>query len=103
MKDGEVISDEFLRTLDDHTNPDGTRTLIVTSSSFGMRGFDYRSSKGIALVIAASFTNQRQASQGLNRVGRFGDPCKRVIAKGVELIDKEKELNYTASLIQFMN
>lgn len=41
--------------------------------------------------------------QGLNRVGRFGDQCKRVIAKDIALIDKEKELEYTASLVQFMN
>lgn len=56
MKDGEEINDEFLRTLDKR-GPDGLHTLIVASSSFGMRGFDYRSLKGITLIIAASFAH----------------------------------------------
>jgi hypothetical protein len=56
IQDGEDINDEFLRTLDNRSGPDGFHTLIVTSSSFGMRGFDYRSpNKGITLIIAASF------------------------------------------------
>lgn len=57
MKDGEDIDDEFLRTLDNHTEPNGAHTLIVASSSFGMRGFDYRSCKGITLIIATSFAH----------------------------------------------
>jgi hypothetical protein len=40
---GENINDEFLRTLDNRTGPNDTHTLIVVTSSFGMRGFDYRS------------------------------------------------------------
>jgi hypothetical protein len=102
MKDGDVIDDEFLRNLDDR-GMDGNHTLIVTTSPFGMRGVDYRSSKGITLIIAASFANQRQAMQGLNRVGRFGDPCKRYIAKGVDLVDLDQNRSYIASLNQFLS
>ena len=60
----------------------------MASGSFGMRGFDYRAqTKGITLVLAAPFANQREAMQGLNRVGRFGDPCKRVILRNTSLVD----------------
>jgi hypothetical protein len=39
-----------------------------------MRGFDYRAkTTGIALVLAKSFRYEREAIQGLNRVGRNGD------------------------------
>jgi hypothetical protein len=43
IEDGEDIDDEFLRTLDNRSSSNGLHSLIVTSSSFGMRGFDYRS------------------------------------------------------------
>lgn len=104
MKDGENINDELLRTLDNRTGPDGAHTLIVAPGSFGMRGFDYRSkSKPMTLILAASFSNQRQAMQGLCRVGRFGDNCKRYIAKDVVLINEDEKLKYVGSLIQFLN
>lgn len=56
-----------------------------------MRGIDYRcgSNSSIALFIAASFENQREAVQGLSRVGRFGDGCARYLVAGVPLIDKD--------------
>ena len=60
MKDGERIDDEFLRTLDNHAIG-GAHTLIVATTSFGMRGFDYRAlTKGITLVVAASFAHERE-------------------------------------------
>ena len=60
MKDGERIDDTFLRTLD-NCAIDGAHTLIVATSSFGMRGFDYRAkTKGITLIIAAPFAHERQ-------------------------------------------
>jgi hypothetical protein len=69
-----------------------------------MRGFDYRSpTKGITLIIAASFDHQRQATQGFARVGRFGDPCKRFILKDVPLVDKAKEITYQSGLFQYLN
>ena len=39
------------------------------------------------LVIGKAFTTQRDALQGLMRVGRFGDDCVRILVKGVELFD----------------
>jgi hypothetical protein len=99
IQEGVDIDDEFLRYLDTRSGSDGLHTLVVTCSSFGMRGFDYRSpTNGITLIIAASFEHQRQATQGLNRVGRFGDPCKRLILKDVVLVDEAKERTYQAVL-----
>jgi hypothetical protein len=68
-----------------------------------MRGIDYRASKyGITQIIATSFNNKREALQGQERVGRFGDPCLRVSIEGVPLIDKERESLYHASLFQYL-
>lgn len=62
LKDGDEINDEFLRSLDQRSGQEGNHALLVASSSFGMRGFDYRApQKGITLVIAASFANTRSA------------------------------------------
>jgi hypothetical protein len=55
-----------------------------------MRGFDYRSeSIPMTLVIAKSFLSKRDAVQGFNRVGRFGDECSREKFTDVEIIDKK--------------
>ena len=60
MSDEENINDGFLRTLDKRDPETETYTLLVANSSFGMRGFDYRSkTKGITLILAKSFANQR--------------------------------------------
>jgi len=65
---------------------------------------DYRAkNKGIALIVAASFGNRRAAMQGLSRVGRFGDLCKRIGLKNVPLVDPKLELAYTAMLMAFLN
>lgn len=67
---------------------------------FGMRGIDYRASTlGISLIITMPFANTREAQQGLNRVGRFGDPCKRYIVKGIELVDKKQDQQYRIGLL----
>ena len=42
------------------------------------------------MVIDQSFDCTREALQGVARVGRFGDPCKKIIFEGVELVDKRK-------------
>jgi hypothetical protein len=76
------ISDATLRALD-RVGPLGYQILVCVGV-FGMRGIDYRSPGAtLTLVIAKSFPNMREAIQGFNRVGRFGDVGKRVIFKGV--------------------
>jgi hypothetical protein len=73
-------------------------SLILVSDSKYMRGYDYRSEEGLALFIAKSFENAREAQQGLGRVGRFGDPCKRYIKEGVNLVDTTKNVEYYGEL-----
>lgn len=55
----------------------------------------------LSLVIAKSFENKREAIQGFNRVGRFGDSFTRVRFIDVEIIDKKTALAYTAKLFRF--
>ena len=57
-----------------------------------MRGIDCRAPvKGVTLVITKSFSCQRNADQGLLRVGRYGDPCSRYTMEGVRLVDPKLE------------
>jgi hypothetical protein len=82
----------MLRELDSgNSEPTGFRyKLIIATDPFAMRGFDYRAkTTGITLVIAKSFAHEREAIQGLNRVGRFGDQCKRIMLAAVPLIDDQ--------------
>jgi hypothetical protein len=76
--------------------------VVVAQDQFAMRGLDYRSkSVKITKVLAKSFENKREAIQGFNIVGRFGDNCPRVKFNGVEIIDKEMSRYYTAKLFRF--
>ena len=69
-----------------------------------MRGIDYRSAgASLTLIIAKPFENQREAVQGFNRVGRFGDTCCRVRFSEVQLVDKKLEMMYNASLMKFVS
>jgi hypothetical protein len=54
------------------------------------------------LVVASSFENHREASQGLYRVGRFSDPCTRYLLQGVSLVDSEQENLYYGRLLNFI-
>ena len=65
-----------------------------------MRGVDYRASThGISLVIADSFENHREATQGLCRLGRFQDPCRRYLVSGVDLVGNAKYKDYRVKLL----
>ena len=67
-----------------------------------MRGIDLRAPiKGVTLVIARSFSCQRNADQALMRVGRYGDPCHRFIAEGLALVDEKKQAELTRRLYKF--
>lgn len=67
-----------------------------------MRGQDYRSKLvKITQVLDKSFENKREAMQGFNRVGRFGDNCTRIKYNGVEIIDRDMSLDHTAKLFKF--
>jgi hypothetical protein len=77
---------------------------VVSTEEFAMRGFDYRAQQiGITLVLAKLFSNQREAIQGLNRVGRFGDPCKRVSFVGRDVVDEDLKFQYSSTLNKFVD
>ncbi len=83
---------ELLRNLDDR-NLNRSHRILLVSKSLIMRGTDFRSvKKGILLIVARAFDSQRETDQGLARVGRFGDKCKRLLLDGIELVDKERSL-----------
>jgi hypothetical protein len=99
----EINNNDNMNKLDGQAMPLFRYQLVVATEQFAMRGFDYRAeSVGITLIIAKSFTNEREAIQGLNRVGRFGDQCKRVIIQTVDLIDREQAFTYSSTLNQFI-
>ena len=67
-----------------------------------MRAIDYRAPNlGIMLIIAKPFDHYRQAQQGLGRVGRNNDPCKRLILNEVKLVNEEARINYNAHLMEY--
>jgi len=77
--------------------------VVVALDKSAMRGLDYRSDGiPITLVIAKSFDNKREAAQGLSRVGRFGDTCKRVQFKDTPLIDVKAHTTYKMKLFKFI-
>jgi hypothetical protein len=86
LADGlQALSEEVL-TVDETSDPSILRQLdktpyklLIATESFAMRGIDYRSKSNIMfLVIAKQFPCTREALQGVARVGRFGDPCRRI-------------------------
>jgi len=77
--DNLIIIDENVdsRTLQQLDRP--PYKLMISLSSFGMRGLDYRSKSNVLyLVVAQQFSCIREALQGVARVGRFGDPCYKI-------------------------
>jgi hypothetical protein len=54
--------------------------IMVTTTSFGLRGFDYRApTNGLTLIIAKALPHERALQQALSRVGRYHDSCKRIL------------------------
>ena len=65
-----------------------------------MRGSDFRTSlTGICLVVDQGFESSRDAQQGLARVGRYGEACKRLRTARTDLVDKALNLKLAKRLI----
>ena len=85
---GECLQPAQLATLHTQIDANGNYPIVIVADEAMMRGVDYRSDgKGLLLVINKTFTTNRDAEQGLARVGRFGDASYRVLVKGIELVD----------------
>lgn len=100
MRADDGLNDEVFKKLDGKTAE--SYPLVVATKVDSMRGIDYRAaSTGITLLLLASFSNQREANQGLNRVGRYADYCQRLISEDVPLIDPVAEIAYHSRLLAF--
>jgi hypothetical protein len=76
--------------------------LLIVTDLTPMRGFDYLALRtGLCLIVSRSFSSQREADQGLARIGRYHEKAERCLTHGVNLIDKTKELELTRKLIAF--
>lgn len=81
---------EALRSLHLKQNGSSTYQLLLACNPRTMRGSDFRSPAiGIALIIAKKFQSKADLQQGLGRVGRYKDPCKRfAVGKNeIDLVD----------------
>lgn len=77
--------------------------VVLTAEDWAMRGMDFRAVKlGICLIVDKGFETQRDADQGLARVGRFKDRCERLITYGTQMIDKERNLAVINRMRQFL-
>jgi len=57
----------------------GNCKVFVACTEMNMRGLDFRAPMlGMTLIVNKGFSSKRDMYQGMNRVGRFGDKCKRV-------------------------
>ena len=89
LHQGENLKPAQLATLHLNVDNNGNYPIVIVADEAMMRGVDYRSDgKGLLLVIQKTFTTNRDAEQGLARVGRFGDVCVRFLVKGIELVDQ---------------
>ena len=96
------VDHSALRVMDQKVN--GQFPVAVAMSKSAMRGLDYRSeSVKMALVLAASFGNMREAMQGYHRVGRFGDQCWRVSFKDIPLVNPREAAAYRMQAFQFIS
>ena len=77
----------------------GKQDLFVVTDPLLMRGFDYRSKCGIALLIAAPLDNSRAYMQALGRAGRMDEQCKRFVIEGIETVDKVKKTRSLERLV----
>ena len=78
-----IVNEYDTKVLVNFDNIAGRKILVVTDEVF-MRGFDYRSNCGIELLIATQFIHERAYEQGLGRVGRNGNKCKRYLLQDME-------------------
>ena len=58
-------------------------SVIIVTQQRLMRGFDYRSDDGIALLICKQLENKRAFLQAMGRVGRMGDEAQWYRLPGV--------------------
>ena len=58
--------------------------VVIVTNERNMRGYNYRCPEGINLLIDKTFSNERAFIQGLGRVGRHDEDCKRFISPCIQ-------------------
>ena len=97
-----ILNARQLAALEKLKDEMGNYPVVIVNSEDMMRGVDYRSdSKGITLVVDKSFSTSRDALQGLARVGRFGDECRRYLVGGVELFNRTTDMAKYQAFFKF--
>ena len=87
-------SSDMLRQSDKILGSQGYGALVV-DDPLVMRGSDFLApSTGLALVLDRGLQSDREVQQALGRVGRFGERCKRYTIEGVDLIDRELNMQF---------
>ena len=66
-----------------------------------MRGTDFRGE--LTLFLGAKFSSKYEQSQGLSRVGRFGDKCKRIqVGPDGGKVDASLQLKHSMKLEAYL-
>ena len=77
----------------------GNCKVFVACAEMNMRGLDFRAPKlGMTLIVNKGFSSKRDMYQGMNRVGRFGDKCKRVKLGKFSVVDPAGEAQLWSKL-----
>jgi len=66
----------------------GNCKVFVACAEMNMRGLDFRApTLGMTLIVNKGFSSKRDMYQGMNRVGRFTDKCKRMKLGEFSVVD----------------
>ena len=77
----------------------GSNDCILQSKEELMRGVDYNCKpNGLKLLIATDFSSDRSLMQGLGRVGRYGEMCRRYVVPTLTLVNQTKSIQLAGLL-----
>ena len=81
-----VIENPEVKDTIENLTPDH---VVIVTHERNMRGYNYRCPEGINLLIDKTFSNERAFIQGLGRVGRHDEDCKRFVSTTLRLFEEE--------------
>lgn len=97
------LSQDEMRRLDEKRK--GRYRLIVSDdASLLSRGIDFRGHKnGLTFIQAKPAPDSRTLTQLGYRVGRLGEPARRIRAMGIDAVDAASEIGYRKKLHFFLS
>jgi len=100
----ELVTDYKVLTEIERADDSGMHRVFATAKENSMRGLDFRApSLGMVLIVDSAFSSPRDRSQGLSRVGRFGDDCTRVKLGTFDDVDMERSTAIWTRLLRLEN